>query len=417
LIVSNKHQYFLSLGQINSQKECKNLDISFLLEPIPKDTAAALALACMSLDKNELVLASPADHKIKNQEAYELAVEKAKQLANKNIILFGIKPKEVKLGLGYIKTYKNDDALEVEKFIEKPTLENAKKYIEEGNYFFNSGIFCFKVEVFLKELEKYAPEVYQTCKKAYKNANKNTENQNILKIKEDDMQKIPKISIDYALMEKTKILKVLPCKMSWSDIGNFDALYEELPKDKNNNTKDRKLIQLDSKNNLVYSDSRMIATLGIEDLLIIDTKDALLISKKENSQKLKDLVALVGKNSKLDTEHLKTIRPWGSYEILEFGQNFKIKKIIVHENKRLSLQKHLHRNEHWIVVSGTASIEIEGKKSLLRPNESTYIKMGLEHRLENKGKIPLVLIETQVGEYTGEDDIMRIDDDYGRENN
>ena len=228
------------------------------------------------------------------------------------------------------------------------------------------------------------------------------------------MINIPEDSIDYAVMEKSNIVKVVPSDISWSDLGSFDALYEELPKDKNGNTLNENFVSIDSKNNLVYGEHRKIAAVDIEDLIIVDTGDALLISKKGSSQKVKKIVEEVRKNSELHNIHLKAHRPWGTYTVLEDTPGYKIKRIEVKPGCRLSLQKHFHRSEHWIVISGTATVTIGDETKLVRPNESTYIKMGEVHRLENEGKIPVVLIEAQVGEYTGEDDIIRIEDDFDK---
>ncbi len=229
------------------------------------------------------------------------------------------------------------------------------------------------------------------------------------------MAAIPEDSIDYAVMEKSKIVKVVPSDIDWSDVGSFDALYEELPKDENGNTLNDKHIAIDSKNNLIHGKDKYIATIDVEDLIIVDTGDALLISKKGSSQKVKQVVAELKKTTQLHNIHLTGHRPWGTYTVLEDTLGYKIKRIEVKPGKRLSLQKHYHRNEHWIVVSGTATVTVGDETKLVRPNESTYIKMGELHRLSNEGKIPVVLIEAQVGEYTGEDDIVRVSDDFQRD--
>jgi len=230
------------------------------------------------------------------------------------------------------------------------------------------------------------------------------------------MSNIPEDSIDYAVMEKSTKVKVIPSNIAWSDVGSFDALYEELPKDENGNTKNDNHIGIDSKNNLIYGNVRKIATVDIEDTIIVDTGDALLISKKGSSQKVKQVVSEIRKTTELHNIHLTGHRPWGTYTVLEEQEGYKVKRIEVKPGKRLSLQKHYHRNEHWIVVSGTATVTVGTEKRYVRPNESTYIKMGELHRLENEGKIPVILIEAQVGEYTGEDDIVRVDDDFKRTN-
>ena len=405
-IVSNSEQYFLALDQLEELRKENN---KYLLEPIGRNTAPAIALACMALQYDELVLVTPSDHLIKDEKEYEKVLKKAKEFANDNkLVTFGITPTFAETGFGYIEGINNYD---VKAFHEKPNFETASSYLEAGNYYWNSGIFCFKAGIFLNELEKYSPEIYNQSMNAFNNASKDE----IIRIKHEDMIAIPEDSIDYAVMEKSDIVKVIPSNISWSDVGSFDALFEELPKNKNGNTKNDKHISIDSKNNLVYGQDRIISTVDVEDLIIIDTGDALLVSKKGSSQKVKKVVEKLKEiNSQLYNIHLTGHRPWGTYTVLEESNGYKIKRIEVKPGKRLSLQKHFHRNEHWIVVSGTATVTVGDNKYYVRPNESTYIKMGEIHRLENEGKIPVVLIEAQVGEYTGEDDIVRIDDDFKR---
>ncbi len=401
-IVSNAEQYFLAVDQMEHTKNA-----SFLLEPLGRNTAPAIALACFNIDPNEIVLVTPSDHLIKDQTAYENAVTQAKIEAEKNnLVTFGITPSYAETGYGYIEA----DGTNVLSFKEKPDTTTAETYIKAGNYYWNSGMFCFKAGVFLKELEKHSPNIYNTALNAYEHANK----ENIIRISHDDMAQIPEDSIDYAVMEQSNRVKVIPSNIAWSDLGSFDALYDELPKDDQGNTTNKNLIAVNSKNNLIISD-KMVAAVDLEDMIIVHTDDALLISKKGSSQKVKQVVQkLKEKGSSLPQIHITAHRPWGTYTILEDTPGYKIKRIVVKPKKRLSLQKHFHRSEHWIVVSGTAMVTVGEKSFLVRPNESTYIKMGEIHRLENPGKINLVLIEAQVGEYTGEDDIVRIDDDFKR---
>ena len=403
-IVSNTEQYFLALDQLEELKITNN---KYLLEPIGRNTAPAIALACIALDYDELVLVTPSDHLIKNEDEYKKVLLQAQELAEKNnLVTFGIKADFAEIGFGYIEA----DGLDVKAFHEKPDLKTAESYLKAGNYYWNSGMFMFKAGVFLDELKKHSPNIYENSKIAYDNANKD----GIIRIKHNDMINIQEDSIDYSVMEKSNIVKVIPSDISWSDVGSFDALFEELPKDENNNTKNAKHISINSKNNLVYGKDKFIATIDVEDLIIVDTGDALLVSKKGSSQKVKEVVNQIKKISDLHNVHLTAHRPWGTYTVLEDTPGYKIKTIVVKPGKRLSLQKHFHRNEHWIVVSGTATVTVDKKVFLLRPNESTYIKMGEIHRLENEGKIPVVLIEAQVGEYTGEDDIVRLEDDFKR---
>ena len=406
-IVSNTEQYFLALDQLEELNKTNN---QYLLEPIGRNTAPAIALACLALPKDEIVLVTPSDHLIKDEKAYEKVLQKAYELANEdNLVTFGITPTFAETGFGYIEA----EGLDVKAFHEKPNSQTAQKYVDARNYYWNSGMFCFKAGIFLEELEKYAPKLYETSKIAFENACHNE----MIRIKQEDMLAIPEDSIDYAVMEKSNRVKVVPSTIGWSDVGSFDALFEELPKDENNNTKNDKHIAINSKNNLIYGSNKYIATIDVEDLIIVDTGDTLLVSKKGSSQKVKEVVKEIRKVTDLHHIHLTAHRPWGTYTVLEDTNNYKIKRIEVKPGKRLSLQKHFHRNEHWIVVSGTATVTVGNARKLVRPNESTYIKMGEIHRLENEGKIPVILIEAQVGEYTGEDDIIRIEDDFKRDTN
>ena len=399
LIVSNTEQYFLLLDQI----EELNYDspIQYLLEPIGRNTAPAITLACMLLDKDELVLVTPSDHLIKDEIAYAKVIEKAKRLANEDyLVTFGISPTFPEIGFGYIEENNGN----VVSFNEKPDLETAQKYLDAENYYWNSGMFCFKAGVFLEELEKYAPQIFKTSQLALAQSKRGS----LVRIRHELMQNIPSDSIDYAVMEKSTKVKVIPSKIEWSDLGSFESLSNEIHSSKN-------VINIDAKNNLVLS-SKQVSLIDIDDLIVVDTPDALLISKKGSSSKVKEVVEQLNKEgSELTKSHTLIHRPWGTYEVLLATPQYKIKRIVVKPNKRLSLQKHFHRNEHWIVVSGTATVRVGDETKLIRPNESTYIKMGEIHRLENEGKIPVILIEAQVGEYTGEDDIVRIEDDYGTE--
>ena len=405
-IVSNTEQYFLALDQL---EELNKINNKYLLEPIGRNTAPAIALACMTCDKDEIVLVTPSDHLIKDEAEYEKVLNKAKEFALEDkLVTFGITPTFAETGFGYIESKNNFD---VKAFHEKPDFQTASSYLEAGNYYWNSGMFMFKAGVFLEELQKYSPDIFDTSKQALENASKD----GIIRIKHQDMASIPEDSIDYAVMEKSTKVKVIPSNINWSDVGSFDALYEELPKDINGNTINPKYIGIDSKNNLIYGNDRVIATVDMEDCIIVDTGDAILISKKGSSQKVKQVVNEIKKTTQLHNIHLTGHRPWGTYTVLEESVGYKIKRIEVKPGSRLSLQKHFHRNEHWIVVSGTATVTVGDETRLVRPNESTYIKMGEIHRLENQGKIPVVLIEAQVGEYTGEDDIVRICDDFKRD--
>jgi mannose-1-phosphate guanylyltransferase len=419
LVVTNADQYFL----VKDQLESSDIRVQYLIEPVGKNTAASIALACLALNKEDIVLVTPSDHLIKDEEEYQRVVNKAEELAKQNyLVTFGIKPLYSETGYGYIEVnekleIENEEleGLDVIKFHEKPDKKTAEKYLKENidsiSYFWNSGMFCFKAGIFLDELKKYSPEIYEACEEAYNNA---VYDNDLIRIKHKYMLKIPENSIDYAVMEKSKKVKVIPADLGWNDLGSFDALYDIFEKDENGNTKNENHMSIDSKNNLIYGNKKIV-TVDVEDLIIVDTPDALLVSKKGSSQKVKKVVERLKKeNSELPNVHITGHRPWGTYTVLEDSNGYKIKRIEVKPGKRLSLQKHFHRNEHWIVVSGTATITVGNETMLLRPNESTYIKIGEIHRLSNEGKIPIVLIEVQVGEYTGEDDIIRLEDDYKR---
>ena len=410
LVVSNEEQYFLALDQI-SQLGGGGFENSFLLEPQAKNTAAAICLAVLSLPKDEICLVTPSDHLIKNTEEYEKIIQKAYELAEKNyLITLGIKPRYAETGFGYIEAGSDDAALG---FYEKPDLKTAQSYVKSGNFFWNSGIFIFKAEFFLKQMQKFAPAILKACQNALTNSHKD---EHLLRIKREDMAKIPESSIDYALMEKADKMKLIKADFEWSDVGSFDALYDEFDKDKNGNVIKANALNLDSKDNLIYATNpkKLIATADTQNLIIIDSEDALMICQRGKSQRVKELVAKLDETSKFRKIHLTAHRPWGTYTVLEDEKGYKLKRIEVKPHKKLSLQKHFHRNEHWIVVSGTASVVVGDETRLVRPNESTYIKMGEIHRLGNEGKIPVVLIEAQVGEYTEEDDIVRIEDEFKR---
>ena len=423
-IVSNAEQYFLALDQLEELQKTNN---KYLLEPVGRNTAPAIALACLALDPQEIVLVTPSDHLIKNEKEYQAVIERAKLLAKEdNLVTFGIKPTFVETGFGYIEAASLDKE-EVKAFHEKPDFETATKYVKAGNYYWNSGMFMFKAGVFLQELQKYSADIYSACKEAIgedawdvaTNKTQYSEGKpslpDFIRIKHGDMLMIPEDSIDYAVMERSDKVKVVPSDIDWSDVGSFDALYDELPKDENGNTKNPNHISIDSKNNLIYGIERKIATVEIEDCIIVDTGDALLVSKKGSSQKVKKVVEkLKEQKSELHNIHLTGHRPWGTYTVLEDSDGYKIKCIEVKPGKRLSLQSHKYRNEHWVVVSGKATITLNDETFILNANESTYIKAGDRHRLTNETKEQLVIIEAQVGSYTGEDDIIRYHDDFSR---
>ncbi len=405
-IVSNTEQYFLAVDQIEEMMIHSKLNTQnvtrYLLEPIGRNTAPAIALACLTLDPDEIVLVTPSDHLIKNEEAYLEAVSKAKALAQQDkLVTFGITPQYPETGFGYIEANGED----VLSFKEKPDSKTAQMYIDAGNYYWNSGMFCFKAGIFLEELKQHSPDIYKSSKIAFDNKAPITNNQ--VRITHEFMSAIPEDSIDYAVMEKSDNVKVIAADIDWSDLGSFESLDEEIESS-------QKVISIDSSNNLILS-PKQVATIDVDDLIIVDTADALLVSKKGSSQKVREVVKhLKEKNSELPNIHVTAHRPWGTYTILDESEGYKVKRIVVKSGKRLSLQKHHHRSEHWVIVSGTAMVTRGTDEYIVKANESTYIPMGEVHRLENIGKIPLVMIEAQVGEYVGEDDIVRLEDDFKR---
>ncbi|WP_199769527.1 mannose-1-phosphate guanylyltransferase/mannose-6-phosphate isomerase [Helicobacter cetorum] len=415
LIVCNEQHYFLALEEIKSEN--KNNKVSFLLESLSKNTANAITLSALMSDKEDLLIVTPSDHLIKDTQAYEDAIKKALDLAQKGfLVTFGISIDKPNTEFGYIES---SNAIDVKRFIEKPSLEKAIEFQKSGDFYFNSGMFVFQVGTFLEELKKHAPSILKGCEKAFENlTNSHFFENKVARLSSESMQNLEDVSIDIALMQQSQKIKMVELNAKWSDLGSFNALYEEVANDKetNANLNQTPIFAKESANNLVFS-NKATALLGIENLAIIDTKDALLIAHKDKSKDLKALVGEIEKSHKdLLQAHTKVYRPWGSYEVLHESSHYKVKILEVKSNSRLSLQKHFHRSEHWVVISGMASVELDNKTFELQANESTYIPKNTLHRLANYGKIPLVIIEVQVGEYVGEDDIIRIVDDFNRQN-
>lgn len=405
-IIINQEQYFLGLDQWEELKI--NQPAHFILEPIGRNTAPAIALAALASDPEEILLVVPSDHTISDHKSYEEVVSKACDLARENkLVTFGIKPSYPETGYGYIEARGN----EVISFKEKPDSATAQSYVNDGNYFWNSGMFCFKASVYLEELKKHSPDIYEESLTCFQNARKD----GVTRLNMEDMKSIRSESIDYAVMEKSSNVKVVPSDIGWSDLGSFDSLYDALPKDKDGNTKTNSAIHIGSKNNLVISHKRLISTIDIEDLMIVDTQDALVISKKGSTQKVKELVAEIKKiNPEMANVHTTAHRPWGTYTVLDDTPGYKVKQITVYPGAKLSLQYHHHRSEHWIVVRGIATVTVGEETFDLKTNESTYIPKEAKHRLVNNQDSELVIIEAQVGNYLGEDDIIRLQDDYKR---
>lgn len=402
-VIANKEHYFLI------QQEAKDLHIpihTYLLEDSPRDTAGAVILSALSVEPSEIVFVIPSDHIINDISLFSSSVKEAMNLSDQGkIVTFGITPTSPHTGYGYIHCVEK----KVQGFFEKPQLAKAQEYFESNEYFWNSGMFCFKAQILLEECEKICPSILSQARDVYAKAEREY---NYLWL--EHMNEIEKISIDYALMEKTQKIAMVQGEFDWNDVGSFDSLKEEFIPDAQGNIATSEYYGRDSVDNFIIA-KKPIVTIGVQDMTIIDTKDALLITKNGRTQEIKDIVNALRHSSHPSTlAHPLTYRPWGSYEVLEESANYKIKKIIILPQKRLSLQKHFHRNEHWIIVSGSALVRIGDEEIFLQKNQSTYIPMGTPHRLENPGQIDLVMIEVQVGDYVGEDDIVRIEDDYHR---
>ena len=380
-----------------------------LLEPLAKNTLPAILCATLKIEEdfgNSVVAVLPSDHVIEANDAYQEAFERAGELAKSHLVTFGIKPTRPHTGYGYIKPGEKIGELgyRVAEFKEKPDLETAKRYVESG-YYWNSGMFAFSTSLFIEEVQRHAPDVWEAFE----------EGGDI----EEVYKRVPEISIDYGVMEKTDKAAVVPLNTFWSDLGSFDAIYEVLEKDEDGNAVQvrghgAEYINLSSRRNLVMT-KRLTATIGVEDMIIVDTDDALLIAHRGEAQKVKEVFKILKeRNDERAFVHRTAYRPWGSYTVLEEGERYKIKRLTVLPGKKLSLQMHYHRSEHWVVVRGTAKVIVGDREILLRPGESTFIPAGVKHRLENPGKVVLEVIETQIGEYLEEDDIVRFDDEFGR---
>ncbi|WP_457640395.1 mannose-1-phosphate guanylyltransferase/mannose-6-phosphate isomerase [Persephonella sp.] len=427
VIVTNNDYQFHVKNQL--KPFLKNKIPNMILEPIGRNTAPAIALAAkylldkMGVDENEVMFILPSDHIISPDEKFVEYAKQAEEIAKEGyVVTFGVNPTKPETGYGYIEADTENSlfnhsanksfnqSYRVKQFHEKPDLETAQKYIISGNYYWNSGMFAFSIKTIFEEFEKYTPEIFEFIKdKSY---------EEILM----SFDQMPDISIDYAVMEKTDKAVVLPLHIIWSDVGSWDSVYDILEKDENQNVKVGNVIDIDTKNSLIMGNHRLIATIGIDNLMIIETPDVIVVAKKGEGQKLKDLVSILKKNpeTKEITEYHTTVyRPWGSYTELEKGERYRIKRITVQPGEKLSLQMHHHRSEHWVVVKGTAKVVLEDedgnlKESYVHENESIFVPKTAKHRLINPGKIPLELIEVQVGEYVEEDDIIRFDDKYQR---
>lgn len=417
ITVTNEKLFFLNDEILKKNKELHHKN-DYILEPFGKNTAPAIFLAAQHIaenySKDAIMLVLSADHLIENNTEFKKAIYQASILASRGkLVTFGIKPSEPATGYGYIQY--NPETYNVTAFKEKPDSITAQKYIKDG-YLWNAGIFCFKAGNLISEFQKTNQNMYDSLMTCYLNLVQ--KNNKTFVIPESDFKNIDDISIDYAVMEKSDNIAVIPCDIGWSDIGSWNTLSQLSEIDENQNSITENTIHLNSHNVFVrnLSTKRLITTIGIENILVVDTPDALLIADKRHDQLVKELVSQIEvKDSNKVKFHQTINRPWGTYTVLEENPCYKIKRIVVKPGESLSLQMHHHRSEHWVVVSGVASIVNGDTETLVHPNESTYIPAGQKHRLTNPGVIDCVLIEVQVGTYLGEDDIIRFTDIYGRQ--
>jgi mannose-1-phosphate guanylyltransferase / mannose-6-phosphate isomerase len=395
----------------------KGVSTSYLLEPFGRNTAAAVAAACLQVEQTSgadaLIIVLPADHLISNQVAFKAAVADARRLARDGyIVTFGIRPDQPETGFGYIEF----EGHEVKRFVEKPDAETARHYVSSGRFLWNSGMFCFKAGIMLREMALLCPDILETTRACMESARK-LAGQGTLQVEldADSFRKVPDNSIDYAVMEGTRSAAVVACDIGWSDIGSWNAISDMASPDAQGNRVSGNAVFHDSQNCYVQSGDRMVGTVGVQDLVVIDTPDALLIANRGSAQDVKHLYGLLkAQGHETHKLHRKVHRPWGTYCVLEEGPQFKIKRIEVKPGASLSLQMHHHRNEHWVVVGGTATVVNGDSEIILESNQSTYIPSGHKHRLTNSTDTQLVMIEVQSGSYLGEDDIVRFDDKYGR---
>jgi len=415
LIICNEEHRFLAAEQL---REINKKSSGIILEPVGKNTAPAVALAALNLAKNKkdcILLVLSADHHIKDIKDFHRAIEIAKSQAETGqLVTFGVLPTKPETGYGYIEAdlSKESDYYAIKSFTEKPNLKNAQFYLNNGNYLWNSGIFMFKASTYLEQLGKFEPEILSACKEAL---SKSENDSDFIRINNDAFDLCPNKSIDYAVMEKTTKSVVVPLHSSWSDIGSWDSLWELKNKDKYGNVCEGDIILEKVKNTYASSSNRLVSAIGVNNLVIIDTPDALLVANKKYSQQINTIVKRINKSNRKESNfHRKVYRPWGYYDLIDFGDRFQVKKLSISPGAKISLQKHRHRSEHWVVVKGTATITTGEKIIELQKNQSTYIPKGSVHRVENRKKTLLEIIEIQTGNYLGEDDIVRLEDDYDR---
>jgi len=415
VFICNEDHRFLVAEQVK-QVQCNGATI--LLEPQGRNTAPAVALAALNaLADNEeaLLLVLAADHVIKDTVKFHQAVSLAAMSAQQGkLVTFGIVPTHAETGYGYIKQgdENEDGTYDVAQFVEKPNAETAQQYLTSGDYLWNSGMFLFKASRYLEELEKFRPEILTSCQNAMVKVEKDLD---FTRPDRDAFLQCADESIDYAVMEKTEEAVVVPLDAGWSDVGSYSALWEVCQKDAQQNVIKGDVIAHDTTNSYIHSQNKLITTLGVDNLVVIDTPDAILIADKDKVQNVKEIVNVLKAQQRSETTvHREVYRPWGKYDSVDKGERFQVKRITVNPGAKLSVQMHHHRAEHWIIVSGTAKVTLDKETILLSENQSTYIPIGVVHALENPGKLPLEMIEVQSGSYLGEDDIVRFEDRYGR---
>jgi mannose-1-phosphate guanylyltransferase / mannose-6-phosphate isomerase len=417
VLVANEEHRFIIAEQL---REMSVTPRALLLEPVGRNTAPAACIAALALTATEpdpLMLLMPSDHAIGDADSFVAAVRRAAAAARTGaLVSFGITPERAETGYGYIRRGGRLDGVEgvfaVAEFIEKPGPEQAEEYVSSGQHSWNSGIFLFPARLFIDELERLRPDIVAVCREAFATAGRDSD---FIRLGKESFATCPADSIDYAVMEHTRRAAVVPVSMGWSDIGSWDALWEMAAKDQQGNSITGNVIAEDARNCYLRSEAGLVAAIGIEDLVVVATDDAVMVAPRNRTQEIKKLVARLVKDRRGEADSLPTVhRPWGSFTSLHNGHRVQVKHILVKPGGKLSLQMHHHRAEHWVVVQGTAKIRRGDDEIMLSEDKSTYIPIGTAHRLENPGKIPLHLIEVQSGSYLGEDDIVRLEDSYGR---
>lgn len=412
IVVANQEHRFMAAEQL---RECGVVPAALILEPIGRNTAPAIAIAALqacSICDDALLLVLPSDHVVRDAAAFHAAVREAAVAANAGkLVTFGIVPTGPETGYGYIKSGSGVGVRAVERFVEKPNLATAQEYVASGEYFWNSGMFLFKASRYLEELKTLQPAMSIACEQALAKA---TRDADFIRLDADAFVATPSDSIDYAVMEKTSDAVMIPLDAGWSDVGSWSALWEVSDKDASGNAHHGDVIEIDCRDTYAYG-TRLIAMVGLQDVVVVETDDAIMVGHRTRVQDVKEVVSRIKREGRSEAAaHRKVYRPWGAYDSIDNGERFQVKRITVKPGAALSLQMHHHRAEHWIVVSGTAEVTRGDEVILLTENQSTYIPLGVTHRLRNPGKLALELIEVQSGGYLGEDDIVRFEDTYGR---